>query len=796
MTGDNGERRTRGPSGGGAYEGNLGRTRTEIVQVWMPDDSVRALPVYVGVDAVADPALATLARSGMLHHVGDHVELAVPFIYHDAKLPLFVLVVPEQLRHRALALRAEHMALLAAESTHPVPAYVREVEVVVGPAGLASAIGRGPSIRVSRAPSFNEREATGVLLDRMRELQRREQLVLAREQALLRTPSTRVALDDDTLYGEEEGPYDGDEIDDADDDELEEVEDIAEDEAVLNADEDVSIVDGRAAVPAAMVRAVVIEDTDVVDVSESPDAPAWFAGDATSDLCLITSNGRVWLLVRGLERFEGGELDLIVQLARDTVVPVVLVSLVFGTNGSAQVLRGAIDLDDAEQRGALDALAEHYEVEIMAWSGDDRFEHVATLNAPRERNVAAIRTYLEQNPTPDRSLWEVARSHALATPPFPDDSNHPFRDAGPREPPRTATEAAVLLDDVAQWLEPERRRQLLLGLGVPDELIDAGVREVVAFALDWGLAVPRHVAARALELGLEKDEPALVLRRIEGLCRASNAEELGGLEESVLRAMWSEALEQAARLGVSLSDTARDLAKQHAGERALVHATALSDPHDQALEPVRAKALRGAQPDLGAMLELAQRGAYRDLLAICRVTEQLDVDAAAQVFAHVSRRNDPVALDALLSLLSMSEPPRVRLGAALALASRHAVAAIDELCLHVAQESSPEWRLFALALGRYGAGSFRAITRALAREHADDERTAEVQAHLALHGARAQVRAKARLRDGKEASLAERALTRASQLREGKNSPPELEQQGPLTVFCQGFDRSLRDLPS
>ncbi len=62
--------RERGELSREAYQGTLGRTRTETVQVWMPDGSIRALSVYVAVDAEADPGLATLARAGGLHNVG------------------------------------------------------------------------------------------------------------------------------------------------------------------------------------------------------------------------------------------------------------------------------------------------------------------------------------------------------------------------------------------------------------------------------------------------------------------------------------------------------------------------------------------------------------------------------------------------------------------------------------------------------------------------------------------------------------------------------------------------------
>jgi hypothetical protein len=794
MTGDRGDQGSP-PGDEGPYRGVLGRTRTESVQVWMPDGAVRAQSVVVGVDAADDPELAARARAGILHRLGEGVELAIPYVYHDPGMRVFVLVVPETLRHRALALRAEHMALVAADADHAVPGYVRELELVVGHAGLGARLEARAGVSIA-APADNGTERVRALFERERDLARRERLMAARE----RSASPLAGEDSDELYASDSLGYgstslDEDELgEEAVDDELEEVEDL-EDDAVLSADE-ASEVDEDEGDSEMVARALIIDDRDVLDVADSLTAPDWFAADDSSALCLLLSNGRVWLFARSLDAYAGGDIDLLLQLSEQASVPVVVVSLVCGSDTQGEVLRSVLDLDDPEQRAALLALGEHFEVEIMALVESDRFEHFATLTAARERNVRAIVEHLEREPDHDRDVLEDARRDALDHPPPIDDPSHPFRDAEVREPPRTATEAAVMLDELSEWLSPERRRFLLVTLCVPDEIIDACCRDAIAFALDWGLALPQHVAARALELGLEKDEAGLLTRGIEGLCRASTEPEYGGLEESVLRAMWSLALEQAARLGVSLPARARGMAQQHAGERALVHAAALSDSHDAALEPLRARALHGAAPDLEAMHELTLRGAYPDLLALCRATNQLEAEVAARVFVQVARRHDPVALDALLSLVSMAEAPQVRLGAALALASRRAVAAIDELAGHVAHEQGFEWRVFALALGRYGAGSFRAITRALVREGTDDERAAEVHAHLALHGARAQVRAKARSHEEHEASVAKRALERASELRDGKIAALGLEQQGPLTVFCEMFDRYFRESAS
>ncbi|HEX6244761.1 MAG TPA: hypothetical protein VFZ61_27770, partial [Polyangiales bacterium] len=260
-----------------------------------------------------------------------------------------------------------------------------------------------------------------------------------------------------------------------------------------------------------------------------------------------------------------------------------------------------------------------------------------------------------------------------------------------------------------------------------------------------------------------------------------------GLEEAVLRAQWSEALEQAARLGVVLTAEAHELAQQHAGQRAVMHADALVDETSAVLPPVRERALAG---DVGALEELLARGGYRDLVAGCRVLAKVEPAEAGRLFAQVARRDDPAAVDALLSLLSLEEPLRVRVGAALALAQRRALSAIEEAAANLGREDPPAWRLFALALARYGGGSFRAVTRALTAHRVNPDRSVVVLALLCCHGARAQVRARARAVDAGEARLAERALALAADCKSDEQLLIALEEGAELTVFCRIFDRS------
>ncbi|MDB4988702.1 MAG: Methyltransferase type 11, partial [Myxococcaceae bacterium] len=734
------------------YEGLVGRTRSEAVQVLLPDDSLRALSVHTGVDAAADPALAAAARAGTLHQLPEGAELAVPFTYHDPVLRVFVLVLPEALRHRALSLRAEVMLALASDTLHAVPGYVRDVELVVGPRGLTKRleVGKSQPVLVQGAVSSASAEDARALFERERALATRERLLEARERALRsRLPKLGAIRESDV-----------EELDDPEDDELYSSEDEQEDDEL----------EDDAEVAGALEIVEDLDDDDALDDAEPDDfedasedvatydpalaAQAELADDPSRQLWLSESGGHAWLFVRGRpgSRRQNAEMELLVQLDPALEPPVVLVSLVFDVDGSPEVRRGVVDPADPAQNRALHLLAQHFAVQLVSVSRGQS-AHFATLHTPREGNVRAILKQLELAGTPSPARFAAARAAVLGAPPPWRDLTHPFQGDVP-DAPLTATEAAVMLDELAEWLTPERRARVRLLLCVPDRVVDATYRAGIGYALDWGLKLSRELATRALELGIEKDEGALLERRLEGLCRTSRAPDFGGLGPGVLRAEWSDALEQAARLGVSLSDEARELALQHAGERALVHATALSSTRDASLDPAREKA-HAEPPAREALEELLTRGGYRDVLDACRLSHKLPPDVSGALFATLARRADPVALDALLSLLSFSEPLLVRAGAALALASRRALNALDDLAGHVANEGEPEFQLFALALGRYGAGSFRAISRALRKYEVQAPRAELVYAHLALHGARAQVRAKARGREPHEAQLAE-----------------------------------------
>ena len=122
------------------YEGPLGRTRRVTVSVPGVDGSFVAREVFAAVNVATHPELRSRCLEGTLHGAGP-AALAIPYVFHDPEAACFVLVMPVVLRHRLQAERSALMARLAEEKAGFVPGYVAGCHAVVGPRGLARALG-------------------------------------------------------------------------------------------------------------------------------------------------------------------------------------------------------------------------------------------------------------------------------------------------------------------------------------------------------------------------------------------------------------------------------------------------------------------------------------------------------------------------------------------------------------------------------------------------------------------------------------------------------------------------------
>ena len=122
-----------------AYQGSLGKTRTEVVHVTGPKGELVAATVHATIDALSDPELAERLHADTLNIVkldgGESLRVAVPVLYHDPAAEVMALVLGDAHRHRELDERIRVYERLRADPA-AIPVYVKELAVVYGGAGL------------------------------------------------------------------------------------------------------------------------------------------------------------------------------------------------------------------------------------------------------------------------------------------------------------------------------------------------------------------------------------------------------------------------------------------------------------------------------------------------------------------------------------------------------------------------------------------------------------------------------------------------------------------------------------
>lgn len=119
----------------------VGETTTTTIQVSSEDGASFPATVYTGVNVTDDPDLRDSLLDGTLNEVespfddGRVYRPAVPVTYHDEDQKLFVLVIPEALRHEEFECRSVLLDRLASHH-EVVPEYMRRFEVVFDPARI------------------------------------------------------------------------------------------------------------------------------------------------------------------------------------------------------------------------------------------------------------------------------------------------------------------------------------------------------------------------------------------------------------------------------------------------------------------------------------------------------------------------------------------------------------------------------------------------------------------------------------------------------------------------------------
>ncbi len=795
------------------YTGTLGSTRREVVFVPTPEGGARRVEIVRGVNAVTDPVLARQALEGTLHRHGDH-DLAVPFVFHDPGARRFALVIPAGLAHRELTLRAEMLTGLAADTTEPLPAYVREARTVLGAAGLRRWM-EEPDERAARDDLAAREER---VRRRAEEVTRRESDALVREDALtareesvaqeelaMRANMAALSAREAKLRVREEAAAAEREAPEAEPSMVIEPE-VAVPTAASHASDDSMELEpdeltGRLSLPRsepAADEAEIEPEPDELAAEEVSPVEEMLSAPPPEELMrpsprsttpwAAVVDGTVRLWCPGTSEtaivVSGDDVSVRVQVAADGTQPLALLALLRGD--SETIARVVLDLRSPEDRAVLESLARVFRVrvEVVSVTGRSIASHV--LGAPcepvaqRALEVLGERAAVDEAITAESSklLREGVASEVDASAALPDDERDLSTAAG-------VTRALAAYEPL---LEAERVARASLTTGVPVAQIEAAAKRLILAALRVGAALPRSYVERAIRAGVVPDEATLVTRGMQAYRRSVDAGIATiGRSRADASVAWGPLLEAARRLELPIDGTVR---------AAVAAVWDPDDPSSIAPPDDRAAPSSIASMDLGERLGWITHPAVRwDVarslagseapshipalrLALHRLPAAECVRLAAELLAH-----GDALTDLWVELLSSPRPALVGLGATVAglLKLRRALTPLVQRALSPQEEA---WRLMGWAAGSFGPALVRAVR---SPEGAPVDRLAWVLAHAVAQGGAKEME---RARQGAEALFAQGA-TRAlalqdevqrwtAALREGRGDTEIERAIGPL----------------
>jgi hypothetical protein len=770
------------------YTGTLGSTRREVVFVPTPEGGARRVEIVRGVNAVTDPVLARQALEGTLHRHGDH-DLAVPFVFHDPGARRFALVIPASLAHRELTLRAEMLTGLAADTTEPLPAYVREARTVLGAAGLRRWM-EEPDERAARddlaareervrrrAEEVTRRESDALVredaLTAREESVAQEELAMRANMAALSAREARLREREEAASAEREAP---------------EVEasmviepEIAAPAAASHASDDSMELEpdeltGRLSLPRsepAADEAEIEPEPDELAAEEvspveevlsapPPEEPMRPSPRSTTPWAAVV-DGTVRLWCPGTSEtaivVSGDDVSVRVQVAADGTQPLALLALLRGD--SETIARVVLDLRSPEDRAVLESLARVFRVrvEVVSMTGRSIASHV--LGAPcepvaqRALEVLGTRVAVDEAVTEEsaRLMREGVASEVDASAALPDDERDLSTAAG-------VTRALAAYEPL---LDAERVARASLTTGVPVAQIEAAAKRLILAALRVGAALPRSYVERAIRAGVVPDEATLVTRGMQAYRRSVDAGIATiGRSRGDASVAWGPLLEAARRLELPIDATVR---------AAVAAVWDPDDPTSIAPPDDRAAPSSIASMDLGERLgwithpalrwEVARSLAGSEApshipalrLALHRLPAAECVRLAAELLAH-----GDALTDLWVELLSSPRPALMGLGATVAglLKLRRALTPLVQRALSPQEEA---WRLMGWAAGSFGPALVRAVR---SPEGAPVDRLAWVLAHAVAQGGAKEME---RARQGAE-PLFEQAATRALALQD------------------------------
>ncbi|HVQ27819.1 MAG TPA: CpXC domain-containing protein, partial [Planctomycetota bacterium] len=464
---------------GEVYGGAWGRTRTEALHVTCPCGTLYAADVHRSINATRDPALGARLREGALGETrcpdcGATTRVEVSVIYHDELRRLFLLVLPDGLRHRELEERADLYLALAREKGFAVPGYVRDFRAVFAGPELQRALeppGDSSSDRRldARAAELDRREA---------ELDRRARELGSDDAGQTVGEPEAEPIDDSQIFGEL--PEGG------------QIHTVIEESTHRFGLGDVLPAGGR---DAAIAR--------------------WQSTRQAAGHTI--EGGDVRLLLRS--RPAGGSLHVRVLLARLPTYPLLILAVGPGGLGDevGEPLATILDLERPEDRQALGILAASFHL-LVDFHDDGyqplgRREVILPLAANVRYALALADEHLAHVPAPRRSFETAAA--AWRTPGF---------DRWGRRDPRLDEDSFSILSTpaagqkalgvVAGWSEPDNEDYLLLTRSFPVEWWRRIRARVIHRGVELGLVLPGLLVEVAVSEGLYRSRKELVTRTL------------------------------------------------------------------------------------------------------------------------------------------------------------------------------------------------------------------------------------------------------------------------------------------
>lgn len=772
------------------YTGTLGSTRREVVFVPTQEGGARRVEIVRGVNAATDPALARQSLEGTLHRHGD-LDLAVPFVFHDPGARRFALVIPAGLAHRELTLRAELLTGLAADTSEPLPAYVREARTVLGAAGLRRWM-EEPDERAARddlaaredrvrrrAEEVTRRESDALVreeaLTAREEALVQEELAMRANMAALSARETRLQVREEAAAAEQEAP----EVEAPMSIEPEPAAPVAASHATdesmeLEPDE----LTGRLSLPRAEAAAVAEEteiepEPDELAVEEvSPldevlslppmeEVSRPSPRSTTPWAAVVDGTVRLWCpgTAETATVVSGDDVSARVQVEADGTQPLALLALLRGD--AETIARVVLDLRSPEDRAVLESLARVFRVrvEVVSVSGRSIASHV--LGAPcepvaqRALEVLGARVAVDAEATAEsaRLLRDGVASEVAASAALPDDE----RDLS------TAAGVTRALAAYAPLLDAGKVARASLTTGVPVAQIEAAAKRLILAALRVGAALPRPYVERAIKAGVVPDEATLVTRGMQAYRRSVD----GGIatigrSRADASVAWGPLLESARRLELPIDATVRAAV---AAVWDPDDATSIAPPDD------RPAPLSIASMDLGERLgwithpavrwdvarSLAGSDAPEHVPALRLALHRLPAAECARLAAELLSHGDALT-DLWVELLSSPRPALAGIGATVAglLRLRRALTPLVQRALSPQEDA---WRLMGWAAGSFGPAAVRAVR---SPDGAAVERLAWVLAHAVAQGGAKEME---RARQGADPAF-EQAATRALSLQD------------------------------